>query len=83
MKPSLVCTHSIAFHRIASNNLVAAFADLVCETMTALAHSGAWFGIQTITRKPIGGRTAGNGSLTFMEKRENQAADDKVLVSLL
>jgi LysR family transcriptional regulator, nitrogen assimilation regulatory protein len=83
MKPSLVCTHSIAFHRVASNNLVAAFADLVFETMTALAHNGAWFGIQTITRKPFGGRTAGNGSLPIMEKRENQAADDKVLVSLL
>jgi LysR family nitrogen assimilation transcriptional regulator len=49
IQPSLICNRSIAFHRAASNTLIAAFADMARETMIALAHSGVWQGIQILT----------------------------------
>jgi len=48
VQPSLVCNHSIAFHRAASNTLIAAFADMARETMIALAHGGVWQGIHIL-----------------------------------
>jgi LysR family transcriptional regulator, nitrogen assimilation regulatory protein len=67
IRPSLACTHSIAFHRAASNEL-AAFADLVRETMTNLAHNGTWFGIHAVARRPLGDRIEANRSLTLSAK---------------
>jgi LysR family transcriptional regulator, nitrogen assimilation regulatory protein len=49
IQPSLICNRSIAFHRAASNTLIAAFADMARETTIALAHSGVWQGIQILT----------------------------------
>ena len=41
-QPQLTCTHVIAFHRAASNTLVASFAAMACDAMAALAEDGAW-----------------------------------------
>jgi LysR family nitrogen assimilation transcriptional regulator len=41
-QPPLTCTRVIAFHRAASNTLVAAFAAMACDAMTAAAQDGAW-----------------------------------------
>ena len=64
IRPSLACTHSIAFHRAASNELTA-FADLARETMTTLAHNGTWFGTQAVTRRALGDPVEANRSLTL------------------
>ena len=48
-QPPLHCTRVLAFHRAASNSLVPAFADLVCESVTTLAKRGAWAGAQLVS----------------------------------
>jgi LysR family nitrogen assimilation transcriptional regulator len=45
-QPPLTCTYDIAFHRAASNTLVASFAAIACEAVTALAEGGAWPGAE-------------------------------------
>ena len=54
-QPPLTCTHVIAFHRAASNTLVAAFADMACDAMATLAENGVWPDVQMI--RPTRGRT--------------------------
>ena len=49
VRPSLICTSSIAFHRAASNTLVAAFAAIARDAMAELAMSGAWPGAEIVT----------------------------------
>ena len=46
--PPLTCTNVIAFHRAASNTLVAPLAAMACEAVTTLAESGAWPGAELI-----------------------------------
>jgi LysR family transcriptional regulator, nitrogen assimilation regulatory protein len=46
--PPLTSTHVIAFHRAASNTLVASLATMVCEAVTALAEGGSWPGAELI-----------------------------------
>jgi LysR family nitrogen assimilation transcriptional regulator len=46
--PPLTSTHVIAFHRAASNTLVAPLATMACEAVTALAEGGSWPGAELI-----------------------------------
>jgi LysR family nitrogen assimilation transcriptional regulator len=52
--PPLMCTRVLAFHRAASNSLVPAFADLVRESVIALARGGAWAGAQVVRPAAMG-----------------------------
>jgi LysR family transcriptional regulator, nitrogen assimilation regulatory protein len=45
-QPPLSCTYDIAFHRAASNTLVASFAAIACEAVATLAQGGAWPGAE-------------------------------------
>jgi LysR family nitrogen assimilation transcriptional regulator len=55
-QPPMCCTRVLAFHRAASNSLVPAFAEMVRQSVTALARDGAWAGAQVI--KPASTDTA-------------------------
>ncbi|MEJ0018423.1 MAG: LysR family transcriptional regulator [Acetobacteraceae bacterium] len=41
-RPILTCTRTLAFHRAASNTLVAAFAEMAGDSMARLAADGTW-----------------------------------------
>jgi LysR family nitrogen assimilation transcriptional regulator len=47
-QPALTCTYVIAFHRAASNTLVAPLAAMACEAMATLAEAGAWPGAELV-----------------------------------
>lgn len=49
-RPPLTCTSAIAFHRAASNTLVAAFAAMARDVVATLATNGAWPGAELVTR---------------------------------
>jgi LysR family transcriptional regulator, nitrogen assimilation regulatory protein len=73
-QPPLHCTRVLAFHRSASNSLVPDFAELVCDSVTALASRGAWAGAQVVSRIATGtilqrgsGATSPNASQVMEE----------------
>jgi hypothetical protein len=45
-QPALSCTYVVAFHRAASNTLVAPLAAMACAAMARLAEGGAWPGAE-------------------------------------
>jgi LysR family nitrogen assimilation transcriptional regulator len=49
-QPPLICTRVLAFHRAASNSLVPEFAEVVRESVIALALGGAWAGADVVAR---------------------------------
>jgi LysR family nitrogen assimilation transcriptional regulator len=53
-QPPLRCTRVLAFHRSASNSLVPAFAELVCDSVMTLVGRNAWPGAQAATRIATG-----------------------------
>ena len=54
-RPPLICTRVLAFHRAASNSLVPALAEVVRQSVIALALGGAWAGAQVVARPvPMG-----------------------------
>ncbi len=52
--PLLKCSRVLAFHRAASNSLVPAFANVVRESVIALARGGAWAGAQVVRPAAMG-----------------------------
>jgi LysR family nitrogen assimilation transcriptional regulator len=47
-QPPLICTRVLAFHRAAANSLVPALAEMVRESVIALALRGAWAGAELV-----------------------------------
>jgi hypothetical protein len=55
-QPPMCCTRVLAFRRAASNSLVPTFAEMVRESVTALARDGAWAGARIA--RPVSTGTA-------------------------
>jgi len=72
-QPPLICARVLAFHRAASNSLVPAFAEVVRESVIALAHGGAWAGAEVVRPAPMStALPLGNATTMHVASQSNE-----------